>query len=391
MVLGSGLSSFGDSALYLTLGIWAKDLTGSNALAGMTFLFLGLPGLFGPLAGHLIDRVGRRRLMICADLLGAGLVIGLLAVHDRSDLWILYAVAVGLGAVLTLHGGARSGLLRDMLPDAQLGSANAAFQTLSQGLRLFSPLVGAGIYASAGGGLLAVLDAMTFLVSAAVLSTIRVVESEPDPAEPFRRAVTAGFRHLWQEVVLRRIVAAAAVTFIVMGFYETVLFALADQGLHRSPPFVGVLLSSQGGGSILGGITAAALLKRWGEPRLVAASLLAFSLGSLLAIVATVPTVLAGTFIDGIAVSWLVVGFGTALQRRTPPRLIGRTGTAANVLLDVPQTASIALGAVLISMVDYRLLMACVVAMTLASGVWLATRRDVPASPDVAALAVVPV
>jgi MFS family permease len=382
MVVGSGLSSFGDSALYLTLGIWAKDLTGSNALAGMTFLFLGLPGLLGPLAGHLIDRVGRRRLMICVDLAGALIVLGLLAVHERGDLWIIYAVAASCGAVLALHGGARAGLLRDMLPDADLGSANAAFQTLSQGLRLLSPLVGAGIYATWGGGPLALLDAATFIVSAALLTTIRVTESEPEAPEPFLRAVTAGFRHLRNEIVLRRIVTAASLALAVMGFYDTVLFALTDQGLHKSPSFTGVLLSAQGAGSIAGGLTAAALLARLGESRLVAASLVLFSLGSLLAIVATLPTVLTGTFVDGIAVSWLLVGFGTALQKRTPPRLIGRTGTAANVLLDTPQMASIALGALLISSVDYRLLMLCIAVMTVACGTWLATRREPAAQPS---------
>jgi hypothetical protein len=94
-----------------------------------------------------------------------------------------------------------------------------------------------------------------------------------------------------------------------------------------------------------------------------------------------------GTFVDGVAVSWLVVGFGTALQRRTAPRLIGRAGTAANVLLEVPQTASIALGALLISAVDYRVLMGCVVVMTLIGGSWLLRKSRCDDRADIATLA----
>jgi hypothetical protein len=45
LLAGQSLSSFGDTALYLTLGIWAKALTGSNAAAGGVFLALGLPAL----------------------------------------------------------------------------------------------------------------------------------------------------------------------------------------------------------------------------------------------------------------------------------------------------------------------------------------------------------
>jgi hypothetical protein len=45
---GQSLSSFGDSAVYLSLAIWAKDLTGSNAAAGAVFFALGLPVLFAP-------------------------------------------------------------------------------------------------------------------------------------------------------------------------------------------------------------------------------------------------------------------------------------------------------------------------------------------------------
>jgi hypothetical protein len=55
LLVGNSVSSFGDSALYLSLGIWAKDLTGSNAAAGGVFLALGLPYLAAPLAGHLVS------------------------------------------------------------------------------------------------------------------------------------------------------------------------------------------------------------------------------------------------------------------------------------------------------------------------------------------------
>lgn len=124
LLVGQSLSSFGDTALYLSLAIWAKDLTGSYAAAGAVFFALGLPVLAAPLAGHLVDRVGRRRLLILTNT-AAGLgVLSLLAVHSRAQLWIIYTVAAGYGASFSLLRAAQSGLLKDLLIGEALASAN---------------------------------------------------------------------------------------------------------------------------------------------------------------------------------------------------------------------------------------------------------------------------
>lgn len=84
LLAGESLSTFGDTALYLTLGIWAKTLTGSNAAAGGVFLALGIPALFSPLAGHLADRVARRPLLLITNAATGLMVLSLLAVHSAA-------------------------------------------------------------------------------------------------------------------------------------------------------------------------------------------------------------------------------------------------------------------------------------------------------------------
>src|SRR5215471_16889656 len=93
-LLGQTVSMFGDRALYLALGIWVKQLTGSNAAAGMVFFLLVVPTLVAPLAGLVVDRVRRRPLMIAADVIVAGAVLALVFVHDRGDLWLIYTVTL---------------------------------------------------------------------------------------------------------------------------------------------------------------------------------------------------------------------------------------------------------------------------------------------------------
>ena len=94
---GQALSSFGDTALYLTLGIWAKTLTGSNTAAGGVFLALGVPSLFAPLAGHLADRIRRKTLLIAVDVVTAMIVLSLVFVRSRDEAWLIYVVAFCYG------------------------------------------------------------------------------------------------------------------------------------------------------------------------------------------------------------------------------------------------------------------------------------------------------
>ena len=108
---GWSLSVFGDWAMFIVLGVWAKDLTGSNAAAGLVFFALSVPSLFSPLAGLVVDRVSRRRVMIVTYAAEAVGVLALLFVHDRSDLWLLYAVTVFYGFAGTFAASARSAFL----------------------------------------------------------------------------------------------------------------------------------------------------------------------------------------------------------------------------------------------------------------------------------------
>lgn len=364
LLFGQSVSSFGDTALYLSLAIWAKDLTGSNAAAGAVFLALGVPVLLAPLTGTLVDRVRRRPLLMATNALTGLGVLALLAVRSPAQTWIMYAVAFWYGAAAGIIGAAQTALLKDLLPDDQLASANAMLQTVSQGLRVVSPLVGAGLYTVLGGNGLALLDAGTFAVAIAALATIPVTESRPTPGEAFGREFIAGFRHIRAVGILTQITAAGAVAFAVLGLYETVVFAIIDQGLGRPPSFFGILTSVQGTGAIAAGLTATRLSRRLGEARLVGLALAAFATGSLLLIAPSTPVVLTGAIINGAALTWFIVGFGTALQRHTPSRLQGRVNTAGNLLILTPQNISIAAGAALITAVDYRILLLATVVVT---------------------------
>ncbi len=382
LLAGQSLSLLGDRAMFLALGVWVKSLTGSSAAAGLVFFAYGLPGLTAPAAGLVVDRVRRRHLMIVADLAAALVLLSLLAVHGRGQLWLIYAVTVVYGGVGVVFGSAQSALLTEMLPEQLLPDANAALQTVSEGMRLVAPLAGAALFAWQGGGTVAALDAATFLVSAACLARLRHADLRPRPHElHLRQQVTGGARHIARTPALLRIVLAVGVALLVVGFAETLIFSVISQGLHRSPSFLGVLSSLQGVGAIAGAVAAPRILRRVGDSRLIAAGLALFAVGDSLLIVPRLPVVLTGMVIAGIGISWAVVGFGSAIQLRTPAHLQGRVYSAADMLLSVPSTFSIAFGAALSTVVDYRLLLAGMGIVTLLVGAWLGGARSEPPGP----------
>src|SRR5205823_5536799 len=161
LLAGQTLSAFGDWAMLIVLAVWMKALTGSSALAGLTFFTFAAGSLLAPLGGLLADRVRRRPLMIVSD------------------------------CVL-------------------------------------------------GGGAVAVLDSATFAASAFFLWRMRVREEKPAPAEHhFTQEVTAGLRHVWETLPLRQIVLGVALTLLVVGFSETLIFSVIA-ALGRQPSFFGV-------------------------------------------------------------------------------------------------------------------------------------------------------
>jgi hypothetical protein len=266
------------------------------------------------------------------------------------------------------------------VPPGLLAEANGAQQTLRQGLQLVTPLIGAGLFTVAGGAVIAEIDAGTFLVAVVSLLLLRMAPA-PDAATAGGTGDTAGggapdgdggmaagFRFIWAEPVLRTIMLALGLSVLTVGFSESALFSVVTVGLHHSASFVGVLTTAGGVGAVLGGMAAAPLLRRVSEPLLLALALACMTLAMLALTVPDLVVVLAGIAVAGAAGPWLSVSGITAFQRRTPAAKMGRVFGVLRLALTIPQTASLAVGAALITVVDYRVLLVVIAATAAASG-----------------------
>jgi MFS family permease len=141
---------------------------------------------------------------------------------------------------------------------------------------------------------------------------------------------------------------------LVVGFMESAIFAAVDY-YDKPASFVGVIVSVQGVGAVLGGISSAWIIRRLGETASISLTLGLFAAG--LAIAAASPWLwgfFCGTVVLGFALPVFIVALTTLLQIRTPQRLMGRVSAATDVLLGTPQSGSIALGALLVTLISFR-------------------------------------
>jgi MFS family permease len=382
-IAGQSLSVIGDSALWLAMGIWVKILTGSNSAAGLTFFAFVCGCMLAPVSGVIVDRVRRRPLLIAVNLGTAAGVCALLLVHGRGQVWLIYLVMFGYGAANSLITSAQTAVLPRLVPGDLLGEANSVLQMASQGLRVITPLLGAGLLAWVGAMPVVLLDAGTFVVAAGSVAALRL--REPRPARPslftvaagqgWRDEFSAGIRYVARTPALRQPMVACLIAVTTFGFFETVPFAVIAQGLGRSPEFLGVLTSLQGTGAVAGGFLAGPVMRRTSERALIAGGLAACAAAALLLITASLPMVLIASAALGCCIVWINVGAVTLIQRRTPGTLIGRVDAALEFAITVPQAASIALGAALIAAVDYRMLLVAMAAVIAVSAGYLVTRR----------------
>ncbi|WP_454085515.1 MFS transporter [Georgenia sp. Marseille-Q6866] len=377
-----------DSALWLMLAVWVKDLTGSDGAAASVFVALGLPTLLAPFIGQLADRVSRRSLLAAGNAVMVPAVLALALVRDADDVWLVYAVTFVYGAMGYVTASAQSGLVRDLLDDDELPGGNGLLSTVDQAFRLVSPLLGTALYVAAGPLAVIALTGACFATTAALLTRVEVVETPPEPSTGARfwSELSLGLRHLLATAPLGALTVALAVATGATGLVNVAVFPLMEQGLDVDPALLGVFVSLQGVGAVVGGLTAARVLGRLGEPLAVALGLGTMALGMMPLLLVgaldapaavTLPLAATGLAVLGLGVPWAIVAFITLRQRMTPARLQGRVSAATNIALNLPQTLVTLAAAAVVGVVDYRVLVAVTIAGVLAAGA-LALRAGRP-------------
>ena len=370
---GLTASMFGDSAMLLALSIWVKTLTGSNAKAGLTFFFMVIPALLAPLLGIWIDRLERKPLLVWGHVASGIGVLPLVLVRGPGQVWLIWVVAMLYGVSFVVLPAALNGLLKELMPEEMLVDANSSLQTTKESFRLFGPLVGALLFTWLGGWAIAVLDAASFFVAAAVIAAITVREAPPEVEEAhFWHQLTAGMRHLGTDRVLKHVLIGFGITLLVLGFTESSIYALID-AFDRPATFVSVIVSVQGVGAIAGGLSSGWVVKRIGEVATCVVGLVVLVVGiAIMGLTHSIVVVCLSAAVFGMSLPMLMVAFMTLVQRRSPQAIMGRVSTAIEVVTATPQAVSLALGSALVVVLSYRQIYAIMCVVTLLAAAHIA-------------------
>jgi len=171
LFVGNLVSEIGNSLYAFAIGLYMLDATGSALIAG---LYLGLGALtrilFSPLAGVLVDKLNRIRIIYMTDyirglilLVGIGVIFS--GIPQNTVLVLLFVMAFLLNANMAFFGPAVASGLPDIVGEEHLQTANAA-NSLVQSLRsIIGVLLGAIVYSFLGFEWIILVNAISFLLS----------------------------------------------------------------------------------------------------------------------------------------------------------------------------------------------------------------------------------
>lgn len=363
--IADGLSVVGDQVTRLAVALLVFERTGSSLLAAATYACSYLTWLLGgPVLSALADRMPRRRLMIACDLARAVLVLVLLL--PGLPLWALFAVLGLVGLLAPPFDAARSAMLADILEGDRYVVGSALSGAVGQAGQVVGFLAGGAMVALLGTRGALVLDATTFLLSAALLGALVRHRPAPDrtgTTTTLRTDLSAGAVLVARSPALRRLLGWGALSAVITIAPEGLAVSVAAT-LGGGPAAAGVLTAAVPAGFLLGSWL---VLRLPPERRPVLFPWLTVLSAGMLMLSPLLDSIAL------VAVVWLLAGVGTALQlvanaafvQAVPPELRGRAfGVAATVLMALQGVVLLVAGA-LADAVDARTSVALIAAMGL--------------------------
>jgi MFS family permease len=353
LYIGQTISQLGDWFNAVAVYALLLDLTGSATAVAWMMIVQFLPvAVFGPLAGVIVDRVNRRRLMIATDLLRGGLVLMLLFIRRPDQVWIAYVVMAAAVGAQAFFEPARTATIPNITSAEDLLPANALSSATWAAMLALGASIGGLVTALFGRNIAFVVNALSFFASAFFIARTRY-DATP-AAKPRLEGILAltgvtdlveGVRYVRQ----RSHVAALMLVKAGWGLAGGVLLVLTIFGQRVFPlaggsaAGIGVLYAARGVGASLGPIALRWIVGQ--EPRQLRRSIgpAYFMVGVFYIALAWAPTlwiaalcVLCAHF--GGSILWV---FSTVLlQLEVPDRFRGRVFATELALVTLMSSAS---------------------------------------------------
>jgi MFS family permease len=261
--IGQVVSEIGDHFNNIAVFSLALATTHSGLVVSGVMLSRAVPAVFaGPIAGVLLDRLDRKRVMIASDLIRAVVALGFILTVRRHDTWLLYVLSGLLMFASPFFTSGRAAILPTIASKEELHTANSLTQTTQwTTLTIGTFLAGASV-TQFGYEWAFVGNSLSFAISALCISQLRVpggafrakreALTESDVVRPWHEYVE-GLRYMRNNPLIFGI-ALIGVGWATGGGAAQILFSIfGDIVFHRGPAGIGIIWGCAGFGLLLGG------------------------------------------------------------------------------------------------------------------------------------------
>ncbi|WP_191898038.1 MFS transporter [Planomonospora parontospora] len=327
--VGDGVFAAAIALLTVTITRDPRLVSAVSAAAYLPWLLLSLP------VGVFVDRCDRVGLLRPSQAIQAVIVtvLAVLAASGRLGIEVLAALAFGLGACTVVSANAAQAIVPDLAAGPLLHTANGHQQTITTiGREFAGPMIGSLLFAVAA-ALPFGVDAVLLTLSAVLLAALPRRGPRRVRHPPMRTAVADGLRWLARHRLLRTLALLLGANTFCAHLASATLVLLATQVLHLGTRGYGLLLAGAATGSLLGGLTGARLITRFGAiPVLLAAltaNVIVFVGIGLSPNATALGVLLAG---NGFIVTlWNIVTLGLR-QQTVPSGMLGRVNSAYRMI-----------------------------------------------------------
>jgi MFS family permease len=377
------ISVFGDFlALFAVIGVLTFSLHATaQQVTGVQIAYMLPIAVLGIMAGVFVDRWPLKPTMVASDSIRAVLCLAL--IFARLP-WHFYLALAAISVVSSFFSPAQGVAIRSAVPLHGLRSANALMQQVMFGMRIIGPAVAGTMYSYFGANSCYIMDSVSFVGSALIISTVPFLKRAPAPSSPTQtqtptaqpQEVSAlgkvwldmkqGISFIVHHAALFFVILAMAAGMFVLGCFGPLIAIYVRDSLHATDKTFAVVAPMIGLGMLIGINALNTFAKKVSNTRLVYTGLCGISVGLIL--LTTLPHIWAaiiGNLIIGLAVAAIIVPAQTLFQQATPPELMGRVGSTFMSINFAAQISGLVLSGILTQHVGVRQVFALCAVMLL--------------------------
>jgi len=344
------ISAAGDTFTFLALAIRIDDLftdpgESVGALAAVLIAF-ALPKLvIGILAGTLVDRMDRRKIMIISDFSRALLLPCFLILRTPADLPWALVIGFLVASASAFFNPARTALLPALVTDDELLTANGWIQA-GQNVAMLAGSVLAGMVIALWNTDAAFwIDSVSFVVSGLLVVGIVGVATRVDPKMAKKDSTWAtlveGARFAGRSPLLQGIMIGAAFAMLALGAINVLFVPFLSSAFGASAGAMGTMMFVMGAGMLIGGVFLGTLGKRIAPLRTAVASLVLLGVSAIL--FGRAPSYEVALIIVpfvGMSIPPLTAALQTLLQRGVEARMLGRASAVVEMSMGLANLIS---------------------------------------------------